>query len=88
MSTETITLTLDNDLDVTMSITAPPSLAFSPNNAMAFAAAVGTVAGGLTDYRGLAHKPSIESVELVGDHVLDDFGMGTADSYDVRRLFR
>lgn len=41
-----------------------------------------------TDYEQLENKPQIEDVVLVGNRSLGDFGMGTADRYDVRRLFR
>lgn len=43
--------------------------------------------GQYDDYEELHNKLSIEGTELVGDRRLYEFGMGTADIYDIRRLF-
>ena len=45
-------------------------------------------AGGTTDYERLRNKPSIESVELMGNKDLSDFGVSVATDYDIALLFR
>ncbi len=51
-------------------------------------ATLGSGGTGVKDYELLVNKPSIENVELIGNKLLSDFGMGTADILDIRSLFR
>lgn len=44
--------------------------------------------GGTADYEKIRNKPKIESVELVGDRKLEEFGMTKAQNTDILGLFR
>lgn len=86
MSSDTIILSLDNDLDVTLSIDAPPTLSFSPNNAMAFAAAVGTVVGSSMSYEKLKDLPSIEGQTLIGALSLSDINVEYLTNMEIETI--
>ena len=40
------------------------------------------------DYEQLSNLPSIEDIELIGNHDITDFGLTFADAYDIHQLFR
>lgn len=86
MSTNNITLTFENGLDIVMTIQEPPSLSFALDNTAEFQAAVGTIAKSVNDYETLMNLPSIEGATLIGSLSLEDINVIPLTNMEIEEL--
>ena len=86
MNSDAIELTLENGMEVSLSIEQPPSIIFSPNNTMAMTAAVGTIITDMNNYESLDNLPSIEDVTLIGNITLPEIGVDILSNMEIERL--
>lgn len=82
-----ISLTLENGLDISVVFPSPPTFSFSADNENEFAAAVGTVADMVNDYEKLNNLPSIEGILLKGDHTQEQLGVNAIGNAAILALF-
>jgi hypothetical protein len=82
-----ISLTLENGLDISVVFPSPPTFTFAPDNEEEFTAAVGTVVGAMNNYERLDNLPSIEGVTLVGNHTQEELGINPIGNVAILALF-
>jgi hypothetical protein len=82
-----ISLTLENGIEISVQFPSPPTLEFAVDNETEFVAAVGTVTTALSDYEQLNNMPSIEGVTLVGNHTQEELGVNPIGNAAILALF-
>lgn len=65
-----------NKVTVTIPASTTPVSVAIPSSAPPIAVQFGTVQGGTNNYNRLRNKPTLNSVEIVGDKTSEDYGLG------------